>query len=191
MQAETLIGTGWSANGDLRGRGKRVFRISGIFCSKMVGRHQILIKATSLGLKATSTRAQKRRRENGPDEDGAHAPTPSTSGAAAAGTSTSPPISQQVSAQASPAVQHARPQSQSQTPSAQTPSLAWPSPVIAANTPSIIPSQTQSDVARQNYYRPRTSDKPDSLSSHHYVYQPNGEGKGGLGGSKFSKQNGQ
>lgn len=170
-------------NGALQGLGKSRWHETiehSLICNC---RHQILIKATALGLKATSTRGQKRRRDHGPEEDGTPAPTPSTS-AAPVGTSTSPPLSQQVSAHPSPAVQHARPASLA-------PALAWSSPVVAANTPSIIPSShAPADVARATYYRPRASDKHDSLSSHHYVYHPNGNGKGS-GGSKFSKQNGQ
>lgn len=178
-----MIGIGSSVNGALRGPGKTQWHGTAERLLICDCRHQILIKATALGLKATSTRGQKRRRDHGPEEDGTPAPTPSAS-AAPVGTSTSPPLSQQVSAHPSPAIQNARPASLA-------PVLAWSSPVVAANTPSIIPnSQSQADAARANYYRPRASDKPYSLSSHHYVYHPNGNGKGS-GGSKFSKQNGQ
>lgn len=150
-------------------------------------RHQILIKATALGLKASSSRGQKRRREttHGPEEDGTPAPATSASapGIAPAATSTSPTISQSPSAHTSPAIQNSRPSSQ--TPVA----LAWPAPVIAASTSSsIIPTSSAQAESARNYYRARPNDKPDSLSSHHYVYHPNGKG---TGGSKFSKQNGQ
>jgi hypothetical protein len=152
-------------------------------------RHQILIKATALGLKTSSSRGQKRRREttHGLEEDGTPAPSTSAtappSGVAQAATSTSPTISQPASANASPAIQNSRPPSQ--TPAAPS-QLSWPAPVIAANAPSPITS-AQPESPR-TYYRARPTDKPDSLSSHHYVYHPNGKGSGG---SKFSKQNGQ
>jgi len=151
-------------------------------------RHQILIKATALGLKASSSRGQKRRREttHGPEEDGTPGPASAPpSGGTQAATSTSPPISQSVSANASPAIQNSHPPSQA--PSAPT-RLAWPAPVIAVNTPSPIISSPSAQESARPYYRARTTDKPDSLSSHHYVYHPNGKG---TGGSKFSKQNGQ
>jgi hypothetical protein len=154
----------------------------------MVRRHQILIKATALGLKASSSRGQKRRREttHGPEDDDSPAPVTSASvppsAIAQAETSASPPTSQPVSSNASPAIQNSRPPSQ-------TPALAWPAPVMAASSSTpIISSSSAQPESTQNYYRARQTDKPDSLSSHHYVYHPNGKGSGG---SKFSKQNGQ
>jgi hypothetical protein len=150
----------------------------------MVSRHQILIKATALGLKASSSRGQKRRREttHGPEEDGTPAPMASASappsGAGQAETSTSP-TSQPASTNTSPLIQNSHPPSQT---------LAWPAPVIAANTPSPIIPSSATPEATGAFYRARPTDKPDSLSSHHYVYHPNGNGSGG---SKFSKQNGQ
>jgi hypothetical protein len=159
----------------------------------MVCRHQVLIKATALGLKSSSTRGQKRRREttHGQEEDGTPTPGASvsapSSGVAQAEASISPSVSQSASANASPVIQNAHPPSQ--TPAAPS-RIAWPAPVIAANTPSpiISSSSTQQPESTRTYYRARPTDKPDSLSSHHYVYHPNGKGSGG---SKFSKQNGQ
>jgi hypothetical protein len=160
-------------------------------------RHQVLIKATTLGLKSSSTRGQKRRRDSshGPEDDDTPAPASTTSASAPpsvvpqAGTSTSSPLSQPVSSHASPALQPSHPP---QLPAVPT-RVTWPAPIIAANTPSpiISSSHAQSESQRGNYYRHRPSDanmKPDSLSSHHYVYHPNGTG---AGTPKFSKQNGQ
>jgi hypothetical protein len=180
-----LSGIGLYINGDPAGPGMSLLFPKSQTRAHVVDRHQILIKATALGLKASSSRGQKRRRDttNGPEEDGTPAPATSASAPPSAITqaeaSTSPPMSQSVSANASPAIQNSH-------PPPQTSALAWPAPVIAANTAS--PLSSGQPESTQSYYRPRQTDKPDSLSSHHYVYHPNGKG---AGGSKFSKQNGQ
>jgi hypothetical protein len=122
-------------------------------------RHQILIKATSLGLKESSSRGIKRRREteaNQPEVDNAvHAPRPSSATnirtASAASTSgppvsASPVVSQNTTPQAaSPVIQNQQrvPSSsggQSTTPAPPTTAvnLPWPMPTVAANTPSPV-----------------------------------------------------
>src|SRR5882762_10875410 len=113
-----LSGIGLSISGVLAGLGMCLwFCGSQVHTYGMVRRHQILIKATALGLKASSSRGQKRRREttHGPEEDGTPAPMASASappsGAGQAETSTSP-TSQPASTNTSPLIQNSHPPSQ-------------------------------------------------------------------------------
>ncbi|KAI0067185.1 hypothetical protein BV25DRAFT_1987639 [Artomyces pyxidatus] len=157
-------------------------------------RHQILLKATSLGLKESTTRGVKRRRETEPaqttaagDSSTSAVHAPSSSGAA--GTTSSPAQSHTTastpSAQPSPAVQYPRPpssqahpQSSTSTPTTSRPATAsapptksaipWPMPTVAANTAPLIPSSSESssETQRTNYYRtPRQSGTATKSSS--------------------------
>ncbi|KAF9266474.1 hypothetical protein L218DRAFT_896525 [Marasmius fiardii PR-910] len=161
-------------------------------------RHQILIKATQVGLKeSTTSRGVKRRRENEPGEAGSPttaaptapptataAPPPPSSAPPAAVTANSSSPAQSAAAStpvASPSIQHearppSKPPSVSVTPAPTTAAnLPWPMPTVAANTPPIIQS---TDRRSTSYYRPRPSDtssnsKPLSgphHSQHSYLY---------------------
>ncbi|KAK0204532.1 hypothetical protein DFS33DRAFT_1486791 [Desarmillaria ectypa] len=143
-------------------------------------RHQILIKATQLGLKESSTRALnsrgvKRRRETDGETASPPVPTETTSPTSAnpANTNPSPSASHgQSTPVASPSMQN------QPKPSASTSkvSLPWPMPTVAVNTPSPVVASSSHD---RPYYRPRptdTSSKPlmGPPVQHQYMYQPNG-----------------
>lgn len=133
-------------------------------------RHQILIKATNIGLKESSTRGAKKKRESdqmsaadGRAANNSNNSISPTSAPPSAPPSTAPPTtagspdrpaSTSLSAHQSPALTHAV------TMSAPTPSAAaammgnWPMPHVAANTPSpVISSSVQPSVGRTPYYR--------------------------------------
>ncbi|KAF5392205.1 hypothetical protein D9757_001439 [Collybiopsis confluens] len=149
-------------------------------------RHQILIKATQLGLKESSSlRGVKRRREGDSNESGntasaAPTPTPVTVAANSSSTSSTP--------MPSPSLQHQKqpPRSTSKAPSSMPTTSAppppstqqpWPMPVVAVNTSSPVIGSAPSVTS---YYRPRppsaSSPKPTSglPPVHRYMYQPNG-----------------
>ncbi|KAI0346535.1 hypothetical protein BDW22DRAFT_1352653 [Trametopsis cervina] len=131
-------------------------------------RHQILLKATSLGLKESTTRGQKRRREaDGSSEHPARNPPPPSPVSVHPGppmmshmTVTSPAQSSTPpSVNASPAAQPMRPptsvapSSVLNTPRAQNapkPNIPWPMPTLAANTPS--PVMAHNHIEQANYY---------------------------------------
>ncbi|KAL4243730.1 hypothetical protein ABKN59_011454 [Abortiporus biennis] len=144
-------------------------------------RHQILLKATSMGLKESTTRGTKRRRENEPAPDShslSQNPSNSTANhnpSANNSVQPPPPSATTVPPNASPALSHPRPPSTStpvmanstipsrvpstSTTSNQPPlpttasSMPWPMPTVAANTPSpVIPSTNVNNPA---YYRAR------------------------------------
>ncbi|KAH7913591.1 hypothetical protein BJ138DRAFT_1124276 [Hygrophoropsis aurantiaca] len=196
-------------------------------------RHQILIKATSLGLKESSSRGIKRRREteapperpppaapiptgSGPPTDAPPAPLmASASAPVSAPASTSPtPSTPATSTHASPAIRHApapappAPSSTSAPPSsASNSSLAprsfpYPMPTVAAATSPVITARSHSSTGASdrpggnsgsggNYYRPRPNQtssnsvpRPISgsghgLTTHQYMYQPNGSRREG------------
>jgi hypothetical protein len=149
-------------------------------------RHQILIKATSLGLKESSSRGIKRRRDtdSGPTTTGAEtcnsnsapptsAPTilPATSASPAVSHTTSTPV-------ASPIIHQQRiPSSsntQSTTPAPPAPpttavNLPWPMPTVAVNTPSPVlgssSSSGQTEPQRTSYYRNPQGEKEMFSSS--------------------------
>ncbi|KAF5359834.1 hypothetical protein D9756_003245 [Leucocoprinus leucothites] len=150
-------------------------------------RHQILIKATSLGLKESSGRAPKRRRENEsePAQSPSVAATPAPSTApnvvqSNTTTTTVPvpptthaasPHSQPASTPAaSPALQHQQQPTTSKNLTSTTPSqvpqsttptsaLPWPMPTVAVNTPSpVIGASTINQDHRASYYRPRPAE---------------------------------
>ncbi|KAG6836899.1 hypothetical protein H0H93_001486 [Arthromyces matolae] len=163
-------------------------------------RHQILIKATSLGLKESSSRGVKRRRDEGagdaPNSSVAHTPTVATATTTAptatvttASTSNQPAPSSSHSSTpaASPALQN------QQRPATKPSSLPWPMPTVAAvNAPSpVIATSTSQDPTRTSYYRPRPetvkSSSSSSSTAHPYMYQPNGS----AGSSRLGKENGK
>ncbi|KIL58748.1 hypothetical protein M378DRAFT_294543 [Amanita muscaria Koide BX008] len=145
-------------------------------------RHQILIKATSLGLKESSSRGTKRRREAddevGPSGPAPPPPPPSNppSSSATAATAASPALSHATSTPLdSPALQSQPwpPTSKGSTLST-TSNLPWPMPTVAVNTPSpvISASTVSQDQQRTSYYRPRPSqDTTKSRTQHNYMYQ--------------------
>ncbi|KAF8150656.1 hypothetical protein B0H34DRAFT_147652 [Crassisporium funariophilum] len=156
-------------------------------------RHQILIKATNLGLKESSTRGTKRRREDGPSDAPSISSVPSTSAGPSNATimpSTSSPSQSGSTPAASPALQSLqRPTSAKGAPPtvlAPPPKMPWPMPTVAVNTPSPVVATTSSghdQQQRTSYYRPRpnqtdSSGKAATPAMHHYMYTPNGQGSG-------------
>ena len=166
-------------------------------------RHQILLKATSLGLKESTTRGNKRRREPEatPGTSGETAsprpaaPNPPTSTTGAATALTASPAQSHAStstpsAQQSPAIQNrppssqARPQSSASTPVTSRPttasqSMPWPMPTVAATTSPVLtpPNAGQAEPQRPSYYRaPKPSSHGNPSAGHPYMYQPNGAG---------------
>ncbi|KAJ7760737.1 hypothetical protein DFH07DRAFT_939951 [Mycena maculata] len=158
-------------------------------------RHQILLKATGIGLKESSGRGNKRRRET--DEPGTPispapppnpaaanskmtmaASTPSnTTGSPAMSHSTSTPI-------ASPAMHnlqhpagakgHAPPPKPAPTPA--TSGLPWPMPTVAAANVSPVLTPTVQGDQRTSYYRPRPAQADASgarSTTHQFMYQNN------------------
>ncbi|KAI0322536.1 hypothetical protein OF83DRAFT_1092691 [Amylostereum chailletii] len=171
-------------------------------------RHQILLKATSMGLKESTTRGTKRRRDgdavHNPSDRGVSVAPPAqhmaTTAAAAANVAPSPSHTpSNSSAQPSPATHPAIPPvpSSSTTPAPSRPataasqsassSMPWPMPTVAANTSPVINS---AEASRPNYYRSKqtaaaTPSKPASSTSsttHQYMYQPNGKVTGSKDG---------
>ena len=138
-------------------------------------RHQILIKATALGLKESSTRGVKRRREDAPGDAPAISSVPSTSTASnvIGMPSTSSPSHSGSTPAASPALQNIQqpPSAKSTAPVAAAPSapaapaapaaqqLAWPMPVVAVNAATSViatpPNTNEQQQQRTSYYRPR------------------------------------
>ncbi|CCL98169.1 uncharacterized protein FIBRA_00163 [Fibroporia radiculosa] len=140
-------------------------------------RHQILLKATSMGLKESTTRGTKRRRENDPShpESSEHnaASQPTSASGPAPGPPTATPTQSQTptlaaastptnasahAANASPSLQSRR--TPSTTPATIAPARTtstgpWPMPTVAAaNTSPILPtSSAQAD--RNAHYRGR------------------------------------
>lgn len=125
-------------------------------------RHQILIKATNIGLKESSTRGVKKKRESGstPAAEGHHnhVTPPNAPPSTAPPTSAGSPASTSISAHQSPALAHAV----TSTPTSSTAAVMmgnWPMPHVAANTPSpVIASSVQPSVGRTPYYR--TNERP-------------------------------
>lgn len=151
-------------------------------------RHQILIKATQVGLKeSSSVRGVKRRRDVDGDPVSSAAPTPNaTTVRNPSSTPSSTPV-------ASPSLQNQQqPPSSNSKASTSVPVIPpgpagqpWPMPVVAVSTSSPVnigPSPPDHRVT--SYYRPRPTDPPSRPSSssgasqlptvHRYMYQPNG-----------------
>lgn len=167
-------------------------------------RHQILIKATSLGLKESSSRGVKRRRDEGTSDAASpsvpHTPTvtntsPTTTiplqpAVASNPTSTSPSHSQTAS---TPAASPALPNQQRPGPKPAS-TLPCPMPTVAVNTPSPVISTATiatQDQQRTSYYRARPSQDAqkaaETVPTHPYMYQPNGS----TGSSRLGKENGK
>ncbi|KAJ3515901.1 hypothetical protein NLJ89_g1467 [Agrocybe chaxingu] len=179
-------------------------------------RHQILIKATALGLKESSTRAPKRRRgEDGTDVPVMSSLQPSTSNASnpsttpiAVSSMASPAQSTNQSAptpSASPALQNQQRPSSSKGPvtAAPAPKMPWPMPTVAVSTvPVIATPATPHEQQRTSYYRPRPNQTDSSGKTtptatttiphqqpvtHQYMYTPNGQ----VGTGYRPKENGK
>lgn len=138
-------------------------------------RHQILLKATALGLKESTTRGTKRRRETDASAADSRQPPPPPSSTPSTNYVQPPPAAVNVhapspaqssansnppSAQASPATQPLRPPSSSVssnvTPTRANPATGnaypWPMPTVASASPLL--SHPQTDTSRPAYYRP-------------------------------------
>ncbi|KAJ6468369.1 hypothetical protein C8R45DRAFT_1105731 [Mycena sanguinolenta] len=162
-------------------------------------RHQILLKATQLGLKESSGRGNKRRREDDAGTPIGSAPPPNPAGANSKvmTTSTSTPSNTTVTGSpamshststphASPAMSHLqRPPSANRLPPAppkppQTSTasgMPWPMPTVAAANVSPVLSPSVQGDQRTSYYRPRPA-APDTSSgtaaratNHQFMYQ--------------------
>jgi len=141
-------------------------------------RHQILLKATALGLKESTTRGIKRRREGEvPSSSEAAPPTAPPMGSltnttvampspAQSQTTTSTPSGQPSPAIHNPAPPPQQPQSTTSTPTpapsrptTATPAsnMPWPMPTVAANTSPVIAgaatSPAQAEQRNTTYYR--------------------------------------
>ncbi|KAK2460965.1 hypothetical protein APHAL10511_007435 [Amanita phalloides] len=141
-------------------------------------RHQILIKATALGLKESSSRGVKRRRET-EDDAGPSSNVNPASASPAQSNATSTPMD-------SPALQHQqRPSASRASLSSSSSNLPWPMPTVAVNTPSpVITTPTiGQDQQRTSYYRPRPAQDAGNPLTHNYMY--NGTG------SRLNKENGK
>ncbi|KAI0040095.1 hypothetical protein FA95DRAFT_1577176 [Auriscalpium vulgare] len=160
-------------------------------------RHQILLKATSLGLKESTTRGVKRRREAEATPAAESSTSTAAQNAAAAAnpaaTLASPAQSHTTastpSAQPSPAIQYRPPSTQAQPrqasastsaaisrPATGPPTTAvnmpWPMPTVASATAPVITGPSgESEPQRTSYYRPRagtsTKAQPSAVQSSH------------------------
>ncbi|KAJ6577451.1 hypothetical protein B0H19DRAFT_1120011 [Mycena capillaripes] len=156
-------------------------------------RHQILVKATGLGLKESSGRGNKRRRET--DDTGTPTspapPNPATANSKTTGSSStpsnttgSPAMSHTTSTPlASPAMsQLQRPPSAnrhpapSKTPTAAASGLPWPMPTVAVANVSPVLSPSVQGEQRTSYYRPRppadtSGTAAARTTTHQFMYQ--------------------
>ena len=155
-------------------------------------RHQILLKATSMGLKESTTRVNKRRRE-GDDANGIKSSadtmsvanlTTGPSESPSQSNTSSPPVATSPAmaaikppnvAQRPPSThaQHSQPQTQ-----AQTPHIQWALPTSA-------PTPPQPDQRSNQYFRTGRPSYPSTTSKggvqHQFMYQPAGaNGSGGV-----------
>ncbi|CAL1716426.1 unnamed protein product [Somion occarium] len=135
-------------------------------------RHQILLKATSMGLKESTTRGTKRRRDAEHQTSDSQAATAASSGASAAhgavsSASVTPSMAPAVAPPPhSPAINHTTPTqsnatinnsagsssvsgSRAQTNSTTSAAHQWPAPTIAANIPSPVMVHNQPDPQQQ------------------------------------------
>ncbi|TFK28187.1 hypothetical protein FA15DRAFT_612696 [Coprinopsis marcescibilis] len=155
-------------------------------------RHQVLIKATALGLKESSSRGVKRRRDNEVTGDATpvmasltnptvNNPSSVTAAQQQQQRTVSPSHSRPASTTASPALQHQqRPSSSSAhssaatanttTTSGQGSSVPWPMPILASSTSTttLIPSSSSTpnpnEPQRTSYYRPRPTAESSNSS---------------------------
>lgn len=142
-----------------------------------------------MGLKESSTRGIKRRRDN---EEPITVPPPMSSLQQTSTSTSSPAQSTSQAAStpaASPAMQNQQRPSSSKGPGAvntsAAPKLPWPMPTVAVNTPSPVLSTTNNvhDQQRSSYYRPRptqdSSTNQVAMSQapvqHQFMYSPNGQ----------------
>ncbi|KAJ6608694.1 hypothetical protein B0H10DRAFT_2067042 [Mycena sp. CBHHK59/15] len=167
-------------------------------------RHQILLKATGLGLKESSGRGNKRRRET--DETGTPAspappPNPATVNSKISGSSSTPTNTTGSPAMshttptplASPAMHHLQrpPSTKGHPPAASTPksatssSMPWPMPTVAAANVSPVLSPSVQGEQRTSYYRPRPAPTDSAnaaagsaprttTTTHQFIYQSSG-----------------
>ena len=188
-----------------------VFHLSQVR-SRLGFRHQILIKATSLGLKESSSRGIKRSRETDAEQVETSSTTVPTTAASAANARPTSSSSVQVASPntshptstptASPIIRHqSRPPAASSTPVPTSAHLPWPMPTVAANTPSpVVVNNSQGESRNTGYYRPtahqderETASKQPSIgrtvgtTTHQFMYQPNGNG----GSRSKTKENGK
>lgn len=168
-------------------------------------RHQILLKATALGLKESTTRGIKRRREgevaSASEATPPIAPPPMSSLTAAtvpspaqSHTTTSTPSGQPSPAIHNPVPPPQQPQSTTSTPTpassrpttaAPASNMPWPMPTVAANTSPVIAASPVQAEQRTNYYRQARANPPQPPPpikavpppSHQFVYQTQTNGK--------------
>ncbi len=146
-------------------------------------RHQILIKATALGLKESSSRGTKRRRDADeitivpPPMASLQQPSNNTQIIASPAQSTTQTTSTPA---ASPAMPNQQRPSSSKGPgtlSSSTPALPWPMPTVAVNTTSPVLTH---EAQRSSYYRPRPNQDSPAKSNtqptvQHSYYTPTGQ----------------
>lgn len=141
-----------------------------------------------MGLKESSTRGLKRRRDG--DETTSNPPAMASLQHSATTIPTMPSPAQsasQATSTPSPAMQNQQQPPPSKGPgtlnSSATPALPWPMPTMAVNTPSPVLSASGSahDQQRSNYYRPRPSQDPSAKPNpqppvqHPFMYTSTGQ----------------
>lgn len=175
MVAVMLSGTGSFNSGATLERGRRFSVISKGITANFLFRHQILLKATSLGLKESTTRGTKRRREPDatPDTNTRQLPPPQH---------TQSPLNQPTHLQASHTQQQQRPQ-HPQTTHAQQTSYVQPAavnvqtaspaqsstasnPPSAQASPATQPIRPPSSSIQQTMNPQRTTSQPSTTYSH-------------------------
>nr|GAT55267.1 predicted protein [Mycena chlorophos] len=158
-------------------------------------RHQILVKATAMGLKeSSSARAAKRKREDADPPPNSPPPNPAVAVAAAASPPSVPPSHGNTGSPAmshaslptplaSPAPKHLQaPAAAAGASSQSSPTMPWPMPTVAATevstvlTPSAhsqIQSLTTTTASSSGYYRgrPQSTSAAPPASTHTFVYQ--------------------
>ena len=154
-------------------------------------RHQILIKATALGLKESSSRGTKRRRDADettivpPPMASLQQPSNSSQIISSPAQSTTQTTSTPA---ASPAMSNQQRPSSSKGPgtlSSSAPALPWPMPTVAVNTTSPVLTGNAHEAQRSSYYRPRPNqDSPTKSNTQptaqHSYYTPTGQVPSGL-----------
>ncbi|KAJ7183210.1 hypothetical protein C8R46DRAFT_1066272 [Mycena filopes] len=144
-------------------------------------RHQILLKATNIGLKESKGKGTKRRREA--DDSGASASPAAPPNPATHNSKMPPSTSTPSNTTGSPAMSHAtptpiaspamhtlqrppsanRPPQAKSNPTAGTASgLPWPMPTVAAANVSPVLSPSTQGEQRTSYYRPRPAQQADT-----------------------------
>ncbi|KAF7317054.1 hypothetical protein HMN09_00440000 [Mycena chlorophos] len=156
-------------------------------------RHQILVKATAMGLKeSSSARAAKRKREDTDPPPNPPPPNPAVAVAAAASPPSVPPSHGNTGSPAmshaslptplaSPAPKHLQPPTAAAGASSQSsPTMPWPMPTVAATQVSTVltpsahnQSLTTTTASSSGYYRgrPQSTSAAPPASTHTFVYQ--------------------